>query len=260
MNYLRCSGCGFPKPESEVTCLRCLTTAKIQLADLPILLRQAEGFLQPGNGGRGSSSGERTIGVNVEALNFITGHDLLGILYGWQDLIRDLLGLEDRLTLRGPVQSKVGNAVEFIQVHWEWFRRQDEFIGDFIREIRTLHSRGMSITGQSEPKVTQIVCPSDYDGGICGRKLTVDGSDLNALIECGKCKRAWTTSWLIQVVLDQPNADVWLDAEAIARYKKLSPNHVRKVAKKWSVPQLGSLYHLQKFLIAHEKLLAKGKN
>ena len=242
-----------------MTCLRCLTTAKIQLSELPILLREAGEFLQPGNGGRGSSSGERTIGVNVEALNFITGHDILGVLYGWQDLIRDHLAMHDRLVLLGPVQSKVERAVEFLQVHWEWFKNQDEFIGDFIREIHTLHSRGMAITGQNLLKVRQIACPTDLDKTICGRKLTVDGSDLNAVIECGKCRRLWTTSWLIQVALDQVNADVWLDAEAIAFYKNLSPNHVRKVAKRWGVPQFGSLYHLPKFLKAYEKLTEKGK-
>ena len=85
-DQIRCYGCNYLKPESEVTCLRCLATCKIELANLPILLRQAEGYLQPGNGGQGSSSGERTIGVNVSALDFVTGHDLLGVLYSWQDL------------------------------------------------------------------------------------------------------------------------------------------------------------------------------
>ena len=252
-DQIRCFGCGYNKPESEVTCLRCLTTCKIELANLPILLRQAGGFLQPGSGGRGSSSGERTIGVNVSALDFVAGHDLLGTLYAWQDLTRDLLGLHERLTLRGDVQSLVERAVEFLQVHWEWFSKQDDFIGDFIREIRGLHSRGMAITGQNQPKVRQIGCPTDTGTGLCGRKLTVDGSDLNAVIECKRCKTNWTTSWLIQVALDQPHADVWVDAEAIAQYKNLSPNHVRKVAKKWSVPQIGSLYHLPKFLAEYEK-------
>ena len=252
-NQIRCYGCNYLKPESEVTCLRCLATCKIELANLPILLRQAEGYLQPGNGGHGSSSGERTIGVNVSALDYVAGHDLLGVLYAWQDLTRDLLVLEPRLNLRGDVQAKVENAVEFILVHWEWLSKQDDFANDFIREIRGLLSRGMAITGQNQPKVRQIGCPTDTGTGLCGRKLTVDGSDLNAVIECKRCKTNWTTSWLIQVALDQPHADVWVDAEAIALYKGLTPNHVRKIGKKYSVPQIGSLYHLPKFLIEYEK-------
>jgi hypothetical protein len=258
-NQIRCHGCGYQRPESEVICLRCLTTCKIELANLPILLREAGKHLQPGNGGQGSSSGERTIGVNVSALDFVAGHDLLGTLYAWQDLTRDLLGLEERLTLRGDVQAKVENAVEFLQVHWEWLSQQTDFVGDFIVEIRSLHSRGIAITGQSQPKVRQIACPADYRGTTCGRKLTVDGSDLHAVIQCGRCKTQWTTHWLIQVALSQPQADVWVDAEAIAQYKNLSASQVRKVAKKLSVPQIGSLYNLPKFLAAHEKLVSKGK-
>ena len=252
-DQIRCYGCNYLKPESEVTCLRCLATCKIELANLPILLRQAEGYLQPGNGGQGSSSGERTIGVNVSALDYVTGHDLLGVLYSWQDLIRDLLVLEPRLNLRGDVQAKVENAVEFIQVHWEWLSKQDDFATDFIREIRGLHALGMAITGQNQPKVRQIVCPADFRGKTCSNKLSVDGADLNAIIECKKCKTSWTTSWLIQVALAVPEADVWVDAEAIALYKGLTPNHVRKIGKKYSVPQIGSLYHLPKFLIEYEK-------
>lgn len=257
-NQIRCVGCGYNRPESEITCLRCLTTCKIELANLPILLREAEKFLQPGQSG-GSSSGERTIGVNVSALDFVAGHDLLDVLYSWQDLIRELLVLEPRLHLRGSVQARVENAVEFIQVHWEWFSRQDDFIGDFIREIRSLHSRGISITGQNQPKVRQISCPTDLGDEKCGRKLSVDATDLTAEIECKKCKRVWTTLWLLQVALDQNKADVWLDADAIEKFTGISANHIRKVGRKLDVPKLGSLYNLPKFLIAYEKSIQKGK-
>ena len=256
-DQIRCFGCGYNKPISEVTCLRCLATCKIELANLPILLRQADtdDFLQPKRSGLGggSRSGRIPPGHDENTMDYVAGHDLLGVLYSWQDLIRDLLVLEPRLNLRGDVQAKVENAVEFILVHWEWLSKQDDFATDFIREIRGLHALGMAITGQNQPKVRQIVCPADFRGKTCSNKLSVDGSDLNAIIECKKCKTSWTTSWLIQVALAVPEADVWVDAEAIALYKGLTPNHVRKIGKKYSVPQIGSLYHLPKFLIEYEK-------
>ena len=256
-DQIRCSGCGYNKPTSEEICLRCLATCKVELNNLPHLLIQAGDYLQPGSGGRGSSSGERTIGVNVSALDFVQGADLLGTLYGWQDLTRDLLGLEERLTLRGDVQAKVENAVEFLQVHWEWLSQQTDFVGDFIREIRGLHARGMAITGQTQPKVTQIKCPADFREAKCDRKLAVDETDLDAIVQCKRCKTDWTTKRLILVALASPAADVWVDADSIAQYKNLSPNHVRKVAKKYGVPKSGVQYNLPKFIEAYEKSLEK---
>ena len=67
---------------------------KHHLIEIPKLYVLAESCLTPGNGGRGSSSGERSIGINVAALDYRTGTDILGILHSWERIVRE----EKRLT------------------------------------------------------------------------------------------------------------------------------------------------------------------
>lgn len=259
MNLIRCNSCNSMKPESEILCIKCGISAKIQLAEIVKLLEEAENFLQPTKGNNANSSSERTIGINVAALNFVAGHDVLGVLLEWQDLIREELALAPRLNLRGLVIDRVKNAVEFIQVHWYWFSAQESFFPDFVVEIKTLHSTGLRVTGQTPLKIRQIPCPSDLeiDGKIrqCGKNLNLDGSDLELQIECKRCATRWTGSWLIMVA-DKKN--VWLDAESIGFYKQLSPNHVRKISKKFGVAKKNSDYNLGQFIAAYEKSTIKG--
>lgn len=258
-SQIRCYGCGFQRPESEEICLRCLTNCKIELADLPILLRKAGDFLQPTRGGigSGSSSGQIPSGHNDPAMNFVQGADLLGTLYAWQDLTRDLLGLEERLNLRGTVEAKVNNAVEFLQVHWEWFSKQADFINDFMNEIHGLHKRGMAITGQTQIKPTQIECPADIDGIKCGRKLTIDTSDMKALVQCPRCRSEWNTERFLLVV---GKSEIWLDVEAIAYHKNLSVSQIGKLIKKFGMQRRSSKdgrYDMNKFLTEYEKRIVR---
>ena len=104
-DQIRCSGCGYNKPTSEEICLRCLATCKVELNNLPHLLIQAGDYLQPGSGGRGSSSGERTIGVNVSALDFVQGADLLH------------LALDDLLEVPGMSQQAGEGRVHRLAEH-----------------------------------------------------------------------------------------------------------------------------------------------
>ena len=251
-DQIRCFGCGFQKLISEVTCLRCLTTCKSELANLPKLHLLASAFLAPGKTSRGSSSNEMTIGISVKALDYRV-FDVLDGLHYWQDKVRDQLELHHRLTLRGSLEARVKNAVEFLQVHFEFIAHNPDFANDFISDIRVLYNTGLSITGQTQPKTTQISCPGDWREKVCYSKLTIDESDLNAVVQCRRCKTNWTTSWLIQVALSAPNASVWLDAESIGQYKNLSASQVRRIAKTNDVPKEGFLYHLPKFLAAYEK-------
>ena len=261
-NQIRCYGCNYLKPESEVTCLRCLTTCKIELANLPILLRHASNFLQPGNGGHGSSSNERTIGVNPQALNYVAGHDQLNFLYGWQDWIRDQLGEEPRLKTFGAVEVKVEKAVEYLQIHWVWLIKQPKFNeNNFMLGVRKLHGAGLAITQFTSPKTTQLACPTRIEGRPCSGKLEIDTRDLTSETLCKKCGSVRKVAFLLKVSLEEsksnasPNHrdELWLNPDEISLLLDISENHIRKVVKKYSVPKWGSLINLPKFLIEYEK-------
>jgi len=53
--------------------------ASTELAEIYDFWRWAHEELRPGNGGHGSGSGERTLGVNLAALSWIAGDDILKV-------------------------------------------------------------------------------------------------------------------------------------------------------------------------------------
>ena len=265
-NQIRCHGCGFNRPESEVVCLRCLTTCRIQLAELPKLHLLASAFILPGrngSGGSGQKSYESKVPGSINAMDYRI-FEILGILHEWQDLVRTELELHDRLPLRGTLEARVQNAVEFLQVHFEYIAHQADFAFDFFTEIKHLYGLGMQITQQTMPKFRQVECPADITEGVpCNRKLVIDETDFDAEIKCNRCKTIWSTKRLIVVLIDV--GEYYLDSEAIAKYKGISTSQVNKILKAHEVPkvwddQIGRYaYHFKKFLAAHEKLVSKAK-
>ena len=255
-DQIRCFGCGFQKPISEVTCLRCLTTCKSELANLPKLHLLASAFLAPGKTSRGSSSNEMTIGISVKALDYRV-FDVLDGLHYWQDKVRVQLEQHHRLTLRGSLEARVKNAVEFLQVHFEFIAHNPDFANDFISDIRVLYNAGLSITGQTELKLTEVECPALINGVKCRQKLPIDTSNLKALVKCKKCRSQWDTDRFLLVVGNDP---IWLDVEAIAHHKGLSLSQIRRLIKEFGLPKRSphdSRYDLNKFLKHYDEKIVK---
>ena len=73
--------CPICAKESTGLCQRCEMRIHRHLEDIKDFYEAAHAELIPGNGGHGSSSGERTIGINVAALSFIAGDDILKVLH-----------------------------------------------------------------------------------------------------------------------------------------------------------------------------------
>ena len=110
MTYLRCEICRYLKLDTEVICPRCVATCRRQLGELVALHRLAgEGMtLLPGNSGRGSRSGERTIGLNTPALDYSQGQDLLDVLNAWKKWVWDEFDLTSEI---GPyVRSRASST------------------------------------------------------------------------------------------------------------------------------------------------------
>ena len=74
--------------KNEGACLTCELKVKACLTELPALQYEAGNHLAPARTGSGAVSSERSIGINVNALDFSMATDLLHILHGWEVPIR----------------------------------------------------------------------------------------------------------------------------------------------------------------------------
>jgi hypothetical protein len=84
---LTCNICLRPS-RNEGACFTCRFNLQSQLIELPILQVKASEYLVPGQSGSGAPSTERSIGINVSALDFSMATELIAILHGWEQIIR----------------------------------------------------------------------------------------------------------------------------------------------------------------------------
>ena len=227
-------------------CFWCNRKLHSQLDDLVTYWRSAHAELLPGKSGNGGRSSERTIGLNVNALSFIAGDDLLGFLHEWEKLIREARKLTPpALVPRKPtLEQEIVEAVYFARVHLPWSGTQD-WIGDFASELAQIHSLGKTAAKDFAQKVARIPCPTTLgDGELCGTKLKVDRDDPMASFRCPTCDSEWTTLRVIAVALSNTTSTVWLDAEAIGSYIGIPGNAVHKFAKRNGVNRRGEQYDL----------------
>jgi hypothetical protein len=252
-----------------VICPKCVDTCRRQLGELVALHKLAGDamVLLPGNSSRGSKSGERTIGLNTSALSFSQGAEIVGCLAAWKEWVWDEFNFADDLgDFQAPQSSSthsVPTLVYFLQTHFEKVVTNLEVAEIFMAEIRELTQTGLAATGQIEQKQTRIKCPADYRDRLCNAVLQIDESDIDAVIQCKRCKTIWNLDWLYRVRLAIPNSQYWLDAESIAQYLKITPRKVRYWAAKWDIPRWGPLYEIRKFVEKHdqqEKALAPAKS
>ena len=231
-------------------CFWCHRKLHSQLDDLYQFWKLAHDELLPGKSGSGGRSSERTIGLNVNALSFIAGDDLLGFLHEWEKLIREARKLTPpALVPRKPtLEQEIVEAVYFARVHLPWSGTQD-WIGDFASELAQIHSLGKTAAKDFAQKVQKIPCPSTLgDGSLCGYRLKVDRDDPLASFRCPTCESEWNTLRMIAVAISNTQTPVWLDAEAIAGYLNMTTKNVQQFAKRNEIDRKGELYNLQQFV------------
>jgi hypothetical protein len=191
--------------------------------------------------------------LNVAALSFIAGHDILSFLHGWEQVIRDDRNLTKPALVAKPatLEIEIKDAVGFAQLHLAWSGSQ-EWISDFARELREIHGQGMAAARRFVEKTRKIPCPAETGQGSCSNLLKINQEDPLAIFECRRCKSEWTTLRLIAVAMSSQQA-VWLDAEALAKWMGVSERHVRRLAQKYHLPKKGELYEAHAILDAHAK-------
>ena len=238
--------------KTEGLCQRCEARIHQQLDDLYELWDSAHNELIPSKGsGSGGRSSERTIGLNVNALSFIQGADILGILHEWEKFIRGALKLTPpALVEKQPsLGLEIQATIKFMQTHLRFLASTD-YIEDFNQELKQLHSLGMTAAKKFTEKVTKIACPADREDGLpCGWMLKIelkdeygDDRDPLSIIACRGCESEWTTLRLVQVALSTKGAELWLDVETIAQWLEITPRQVQRLAKQYDVKKRGTLY------------------
>jgi len=239
---MNCVMCNFAVENSNL-CHRCTVKIHTMLSDLIEFWQLAHDELLPGRSGNGGRSSERTIGVNVAALSFITGDDILGLLHEWEKLIREERELtKPAMLVKHSLEVEIRNAVTFAQVHLAHSSQQPWF-RDFYQELRELHSKGMTAAKVFVKRSRRIACPAETSEGTpCGNLLRINDDDPLDIFSCRRCDTLWTTIRLVAVALSDPSREVWLDAEAISKYVGVTERHIHRIAKAHKVAKKGQLY------------------
>ena len=237
---MQCAVCKF-NVESGQICKRCYSSLKSALTELPELQAGAASFVTPGRSGSGSPSTERSIGFNVNALDYSMGKELLGILHKYEALIRRGRTLTPPALLKreATVEKEVAATVSFHLAHLEWTVQQD-WLEDFAGQVKELHSKGMATNKKFIEKPRRIPCPTDE----CRAHIVIDIENLLAGVRCHKCRTSWTLYRLLALAMNNPNRTFWLDIDAICMWMNISKTDLNKIVRQHNIPTKNGLYDI----------------
>ena len=241
---MNCNVC--QRSNIETTCRHCRLALSAWLIEIPALQYEAGFYIEPGRSASGAVSAERSIGVNVNALDYSMATELLAILHSWESMIRSARQLTPPALLkREPtIDAEVQATCDFHLAHLEWTLGQ-EWVGDFFNEVKELHSKGMSAAKRFIEQPRRIPCPSDD----CRKFVVIDvvavaDNGLSNEVSCYGCKQSWSVLRLVTLAMSNPNRRFFLDVEAIALWLGLTQRQVYKIIKANNIAHKGQLYDL----------------
>jgi hypothetical protein len=238
--------------EREGACRPCFMKVKSSLVELPDLHFESQMFITPGRSGSGKVSAERSIGVNVAALDFSLATDLLRTLHSWEVIIRtDRKLTPPALVSKEPtIEAEVQATVDFHCSHLDWSLNQ-EWAVEFASEVYGLHAKGRSAAKRFTEQARRIPCPTDD----CKRFVVIDVENLMDDVSCFGCKQSWSVLRLIALAMSNPNKKFYLDVEAIAAWMGTTERTVYNLIKTHKVERRGSLYDLSAIIKARSNQL-----
>jgi hypothetical protein len=237
---MQCAVCKF-NVESGQICKRCYSSLKSALTELPELQQGAASFVTPGRSGSGSPSTERSIGFNVNALDYSMGKELLGLLHKYEALIRRGRSLTPPALLKreATVEKEVAATVSFHLAHLEWTVQQD-WVEEFAGSVKELHSKGLATNKKFIEKPRRIPCPTDE----CKAHIVIDIENLLAGVTCHKCRTSWTLYRLLALAMNNPNRTFWLDIDAICLWMNITKVELNKIVREHNIPMKHGLYDI----------------
>jgi hypothetical protein len=211
------------------------------LTELPELQQGAASYVTPGRSGSGSPSTERSIGFNVNALDYSMGKELLGVMHKYEALIRRARSLTPPalLTREATVEKEVAATVSFHLAHLEWTVQQD-WLEEFAGLIKELHTKGMATNKRFIEQPRRIPCPTDE----CRSHIVIDIENLLAGVTCHKCRTSWTLYRLLALAMNNPDRRFWLDTDAICLWMNITKVQLNKIVKDHNIPVKNGLYDI----------------
>jgi hypothetical protein len=211
------------------------------LTELPELQQGAASYVTPGRSGSGSPSTERSIGFNVNALDYSMGKELLGTLHKYEALIRRGRTLTPPAFLKreATVELEVAATVSFHLAHLEWTVQQD-WLEDFAGQVKELHSKGMATNKKYIEQPRRIPCPTDE----CKAHIVIDIENLMAGVTCHKCRTSWTLYRLLALAMNNPDRRFWLDSDAICLWMNITKIELNKIVRDHKIPTKHGLYDI----------------
>ena len=218
-----------------------------QLDAIPTLQQEASEHLDPSRTGSGGASVERSIGINVNALDFSMAKETLAILHGWESIIREGRSLTPPALVKAEAttEAEVEATCRFHLAHLEWSANQDWF-DDFASEVAEIHAKGMAAAKRFVEQPRRIPCPTDE----CSKFIVIDAENLMDDVTCFGCKQSWTVLRLVALAMSNPNRKFYLDVEAIALWLGITQRQVYKIIRANKIEHKGSLYDLAGILAA----------
>ena len=219
----------------------------LHLTAIPRLQKLASNHLMPARSGNGSVSAERSIGINVAALDYSMAKETLAILHGWESIIREGRSLTPPAFVKAEptTEAEVDATCRFHLAHLEWSLQQD-WAKDFADEVKEIHAKGMAATKQFIEQPRRIPCPTDE----CRKFVVIDAENLMDDVSCFGCKQSWTVLRLVALAMSNPNKKFYLDVEAIALWLGITQRQVYKIIRANKIEHKGSLYDLAGILAA----------
>ena len=244
---MQCQVC---KSEIETECRSCFGRLRAILRDLPQLQFEAGFYLEPSRTGSGAVTAERSIGINVNALDFSMATDLLAILHSWESLIRRERQLTPPalVTRESSTDLEVQATCEFHIAHLPWTLQQSWAL-DFAGEVWGLHARGRAAAKKFKEQARRIPCPTDD----CKRFVVIDVEQLSQDVSCFGCKQSWSVLRLVALAMSNPNRRFFLDVEAISAWLQMTQREVYRLVKKFDIEKRGSTYDLQAIMKARQQ-------
>ncbi len=211
------------------------------LTELPELQSGAASFVTPGRSGSGTVSTERSIGFNVNALDYSMANELLGVMHKYEAIIRRGRSLTPPALLKreATVEKEVAATVSFHLAHLEWTVQQD-WVEEFAGLIKELHSKGMACNKKFIEQPRRIPCPTDE----CRSHIVIDIENLLAGVTCHKCRTSWSLYRLLGLAMNNPNRTFWLDIDAICLWMNISKIDLNKIVRQHNIPMKNGLYDI----------------
>ena len=241
---MNCATCNRPT-ETQGICRICHYHLRGWLQEIPTLQKESSDHIAPGRSGAGTVTTERSIGVNVNALDYACAKELLGIMHSWESEIRSARQLTPPALIKAlaTVELEVEATCTFHLAHLEWSIAQD-WIGDFYNEVKELHQRGMGAAKRFVEQPRRIPCPTDE----CKKFIVIDVEFLMGDVKCFGCKNEWSLLRLIALAMTNKTKKFYLDVEAIALWLGVSERQVWKIIKANDVSRKGQLYDISEIV------------